>query len=235
MMTNAEQIKQQVEMRGIKWLVHFTHLQNVNSILKHGIMPRRETEQLDRTLDKEWDFIFPDSSRADEKNASCLSIMFPNNEMLWHKRKQYPDEYWVFLLLKPDVLWECDCAFYSTNAASTGLRHKPVADFKTIAAFEAMFASEVKKETTYEIKTITRPEGLKPYLPTDVQAEVLVFNTIAPSYITHCYCHWSLGDVAARIAPHYPNIDIAFFPNAEWVENKTQHIFYGFRNQVNWK
>ena len=161
--------------------------------------------------------------------------MFPNNEMLWHKRKQYPDEYWVFLLLKPDVLWECDCAFYSTNAASTGLRHKPVADFKTIAAFEAMFASEVKKETTYEIKTITRPEGLKPYLPTDVQAEVLVFNTIAPSYITHCYCHWSLGDVAARIAPHYPNIDIAFFPNAEWVENKTQHIFYGFRNQVNWK
>ena len=234
-MTNAEQIKQQVEMRGIKWLVHFTHLQNVNSILKHGIMPRRETEQLDRTLDKEWDFIFPDSSRADEKNASCLSIMFPNNEMLWHKRKQYPDEYWVFLLLKPDVLWECDCAFYSTNAASTGLRHKPVADFKTIAAFEAMFASEVKKETTYEIKTITRPEGLKPYLPTDVQAEVLVFNTIAPSYITHCYCHWSLGDVAARIAPHYPNIDIAFFPNAEWVENKTQHIFYGFRNQVNWK
>ena len=235
MMTNAEQIKQQVEMRGIKWLVHFTHLQNVNSILKHGIMPRRETEQLDQTLDKEWDFIFPDSSRADEKNASWFSIMFPNNEMLWHKRKQYPDEYWVFLLLKPDVLWECDCAFYSTNAASTGLRHKPVADFKTIAAFEAMFASEVKKETTYEIKTITRPEGLKPYLPTDVQAEVLVFNTIAPSYITHCYCHWSLGDVAARIAPHYPNIDIAFFPNAEWVENKTQHIFYGFRNQVNWK
>lgn len=235
MMTNAEQIKQQVEMRGIKWLVHFTHLQNVNSILKHGIMPRRETEQLDRTLDKEWDFIFPDSSRADGKNASCLSIMFPNNAMLWHKRKQYPDEYWVFLLLKPDVLWECDCAFYSTNAASTGLRHKPVADFKTIAAFEAMFASEVKKETTDGIKTITRPEGLKPYLPTDVQAEVLVFNTIAPSYITHCYCHWSLGDVAARIAPHYPNIDIAFFPNAEWVENKTQHIFYGFRNQVNWK
>lgn len=235
MMTNAEQIKQQVEMRGIKWLVHFTHLQNVISILKHGIMPRRETEQLDRTLDKEWDFIFPDSSRADGKNASCLSIMFPNNAMLWHKRKQYPDKHWVFLLLKPDVLWECDCAFYSTNAASTGLRHKPVADFKTIAAFEAMFASEVKKETTYEIKTITRPEGLKPYLPTDVQAEVLVFNTIAPSYITHCYCHWNLGDVAARIAPHYPNIDIAFFPNAEWVENKTQHIFYGFRNQVNWK
>lgn len=240
-MNNAEKIKQQVEMRGIKWLVHFTHIRNVNSILKHGIMPRRETEQLETTLNnalrqssaREEKFIFPDQCRADEKNASCLSIMFPNNEMLWHKRKQYPDENWVFLLLKPDVLWECDCAFYSTNAASTGLRHKPVADFKTIAAFEAMFASEVKKETTYEIKTITRPEGLKPYLPTDVQAEVLVFNTIAPSYITQCYCHWNLGDMAARAASHYSNI--AIFPNAEWVANKIQHIFYGFRDDVDWK
>ena len=79
-----------------------------------------------------------------------------NNEMLWHKRQQYPDIDWVFLLLKPDVLWECDCAFYPTNAASTGLRHKSVENFKTIAAFEAMFANEVKKETTYEIKTITK-------------------------------------------------------------------------------
>ena len=90
-----------------------------------------------------------------------------------------------------------------------------------------------KKETTYEIKTITRPEGLKPYLPTDVQAEVLVFNTIAPSYITQCYCHWNLGDMAARAASHYSNI--AIFPNAEWVANKIQHIFYGFRDDVDWK
>ena len=232
-MNNVEQIKQKVKMRGIQWLVHFTHIQNVDSILEHGIMPRWETEWLETTLNKENKFIFPDQYRADEKNASCLSIMFPNNEMLWHKRQQYPDIDWVFLLLKPDVLWECDCAFYPTNAASTGLRHKSVENFKTIAAFEAMFASEVKKETTYEIKTITRPEKLKSYLPTDVQAEVLVFNTIAPSYITECYCHWDLGDMAARAASDYPNI--AIFPNTEWVANKTQHIFYGFRDGVDWK
>ena len=125
-MNNVEQIKQKVKMRGIQWLVHFTHIQNVDSILEHGIMPRWETEWLETTLNKENKFIFPDQYRADEKNASCLSIMFPNNEMLWHKRQQYPDIDWVFLLLKPDVLWECDCAFYPTNAASTGLRHKSV-------------------------------------------------------------------------------------------------------------
>ena len=233
MMTNAEQIKQQVENRGIEWLVHFTHIQNVDSILERGIMPRRETEQLDRTLDKEWDFIFPDSSRADGKNASCLSIMFPNNKMLWHKRKQYPDPDWVFLLLTPDVLWECDCAFYPTNAASNGLRHQSVESFKNAAAFEAMFASEVKNETTNGIETITRPEKLKSYLPTDVQAEVLVFNTIAPSYIAQCYCHYNLGDMASEVASDYPNIEI--FPNAEWVSKKTKHVFYGFRDDVDWK
>lgn len=233
MMNDAEQIKQQVENRGIKWLVHFTHIQNVDSILEHGIMPRRETEQLDRTLDKERDFIFPDSSRADGKNASCLSIMFPNNKMLWHKRQQYPDTDWVFLLLKPDVLWECDCAFYPTNAASNGLRHQPVESFKTAAAFEAMFASEIIEETANGSQPIIRDPFLKPYLPTDVQAEVLVFNTIAPSYIIEFYYHWDLGDVAEQAASDYPNI--AIFPNAEWVANKTQHVFYGFRNEVNWE
>ena len=84
-MNNVEQIKQKVKMRGIQWLVHFTHIQNVDSILEHGIMPRWETEWLETTLNKENKFIFPDQYRADEKNASCLSIMFPNNEMLWHK------------------------------------------------------------------------------------------------------------------------------------------------------
>ena len=231
-MNNAEQIKQQVENRGIEWLVHFTHIQNVDSILKHGIMPRRETKWLEATLEGERTFIFPDQSRADEKNASCLSIMFPNNAMLYRKREQYSDEDWVFLLLKPDILWECNCAFYPTNAASTGLRHKPVENLKTVDAFEAMFAGEVQKQTIDETKTITRSSELKPYLPTDVQAEVLVFNTISPNYITACLFHWNLGNIALSLASEYPHI--TFLPNDEWVKNKTKHIFYCFRDNVNW-
>lgn len=230
-MNDAEQIKQQVEEHGIEWLVHFTHIQNVDSILEHGIMPRSETQKLGIHLGEQ--FIFPDEFRTDGKNASCLSIMFPNNKMLWHKRQKYGDENWVFLLLKPDVLWECDCAFYPTNAASEGLRHKPVENFKTAGAFEAMFAGEVKKHTTDETTKITRSSELKSYLPTDVQAEILVFNTISPDYIIECYCHWSLGDIASSVAPEYPHI--AFFPNDEWVKNKTKHIFYGFRDNVNWE
>ena len=169
MINYAKQIKQLAERRNIEFLVHFTHINNVASILEHGIMPRLETEWLNQSLE-EREFVFPDDVRADGKNASCLSIMFPNNEMLWHKRQKYPDEHWVFLLLKPDVLWECDCAFYPTNAASTGVRQQPVENFKTATAFEAMFADLVVKETRNGRQEIPRIE-LNHYLPTDVQAE----------------------------------------------------------------
>ena len=56
-MNNAEQIRQRVENRGIKGLVHFTHIQNVDSILEHGIMPPNETRQLEATLENEETFI----------------------------------------------------------------------------------------------------------------------------------------------------------------------------------
>ncbi|QIF40626.1 DarT ssDNA thymidine ADP-ribosyltransferase family protein [Kingella kingae] len=115
----ADKIREIVRQRNIQWLVHFTHINNINSIVEHGILPRLETEQLNNNIGG--NFVFPDPSRADRKNASCLSIMFPNSKMLWHKRQQYPDKDWVFLMLEPDILWECDCAFYPTNAASTGV------------------------------------------------------------------------------------------------------------------
>lgn len=228
---NKEQIKARAEERGIEWLVHFTHIKNLGSILKHGIIPRLQTEQLNESSRGE--FIFPDSYRADGKNASCLSIMFPNNKMLWHKRQEYSDERWVFLLLRPDILWECDCAFYPTNAASAGLNHQPVEKFKTAAAFEAMFGDTVIRETRFGIQHISRPPALKAYLPTDVQAEILVFNNISTDYIVGCYFHWHLGDVASKLKDAYP--DFVFFPNAEWVKNDIKHIFYGFRENVNWR
>lgn len=203
--SEANAIKEIVTNRNIKWLVHFTHVNNLASILEHGIMPRWETEKLMRLNGA--NFIFPDSVRADNKNASSLSIMFPNEKMLYHKRKQYPDDEWVFLLLKPDVLWELNCAFYPTNAASNGVRYKPVEELKTAVALEAMFADEVIKQTTGKIETISRTHHLTSFLPTDVQAEVLVFDTILPKYILKC-------------------VDKA---------HKFHKVFCDFRENINWK
>lgn len=41
----AEAIKAIVERRNIRWLIHFTHINNLLSILDRGIIPRQQLEQ----------------------------------------------------------------------------------------------------------------------------------------------------------------------------------------------
>lgn len=41
----AEAIKAIVERRKIRWLIHFTHINNLLSILDRGIIPRQQLEQ----------------------------------------------------------------------------------------------------------------------------------------------------------------------------------------------
>lgn len=40
----AETIKAIVERRKIRWLIHFTHINNLLSILDRGIIPRQQLE-----------------------------------------------------------------------------------------------------------------------------------------------------------------------------------------------
>lgn len=49
-MDNKEQIKARAKERGIEWLVHFTHIENLESILEYGIIPRLQAEQLNKSL-----------------------------------------------------------------------------------------------------------------------------------------------------------------------------------------
>ncbi len=56
-MDNKEQIKARAKERGIEWLVHFTHIENLESILEYGIIPRLQAEQLNKSLGG--DLFFP--------------------------------------------------------------------------------------------------------------------------------------------------------------------------------
>ena len=40
----AEAIKAIVERRNIRWLIHFTHINNLLAILDRGIIPRQQLE-----------------------------------------------------------------------------------------------------------------------------------------------------------------------------------------------
>lgn len=174
--------------RGIEYLVHFTQKDNLPSIKKYGLISRRDLEKLAIS------FSFNDEQRFDGyPNSVSLSVTSTNYKMFWSLRKKNPSIEWAIILLDAyGVLQNCDCAFQSTNAANNNMRVKPIAERKTLAAFESMFYDD----------NLRKIRDLKDNEPTDPQAEILCFDTISPKFFKailfdgdlfvprHDYCYW---------------------------------------------
>lgn len=165
-------MKSVVETRGIQSLMHFTRVENLISIFEHGLLP------VDSLNKQEMDFQFNDQIRLDNcKNASCLSIQFPNYKMFNKYRcKEDKNIDWVVLGIKTEVLWEKDCAFCVENAASSNVRHKSLEERKGIEAFNRLYDEYPGKPSRSQL-------CLEDSFPTNPQAEVLVFDIIEPKYI----------------------------------------------------
>ena len=160
-----------VKKRGIEYLWHFTKLENVHSIFQNGIVPRATLEVNQANVN------YNDLYRLDGfRNASCLSIGHPNYKMFYSLRQQDPSVEWVVLGVNAEVLWAKDCAFCISNAANSSVTSVPIGQRKGVQAFESMFLPVAGKPPRQELQL---PDGC----PTDPQAEVLVFDTISPSYI----------------------------------------------------
>ena len=172
----AFQIQQICTERGITTLLHFTRLENLESILREGLLGRSLLEARGQQ------FLFNDLDRVDgHKETSCLSISFPNYQMFYSIREQKKniqeaiDSQWIVLLLDVKVLWELDCAFCQRNAAHKTVRSILLEDRKKPEALKGMFGD------FYNIKhqDLSIPENY----PTHPQAEVLVFDSIPAQYI----------------------------------------------------
>ena len=222
------QIRKRAFKRKIKYLVHFTHAANVASILEHGLIPR---QQFAAMLRRGYDNVkLTDRWRHDAHlDASCLSISFPNYRMFFHYLKRFPEAAWAVLQIDPAVLWQIDCAFYATNAASKRMSNTPVDSLKTISAFDALF-QDYKDEHTY----VKRSDLCLPNnLPTNPQAEVLAFDIIPPElilavclprisdYSIHYHSAWH--GVHVVIEPDYfgPRSDYKVWSNAYRVQDES--------------
>lgn len=161
-------IQELIQQRKINQLFHFTHSNNLTSILDNGLLSRSE-------LDKEYKYDFNDEDRIDgHMDAICLSISFPNARMFWKYRNSKPGD-WVILEIHSSILWRKNCAFYPTNAASNKVRFENIELLKGSKALSCLFSDEV-----FGMK---RDANLPAEYTTDVQAEVLVFEKIDPVYI----------------------------------------------------
>lgn len=149
----------------IPYLCHFTRVENLPSILTHGIVPRAECPG------KGIEPVVNDLQRLDGRpDTNSLSVGHPNYRMLWKYRQEHPEADWVVLAINPATLRKGSYIYCPHNAAD-----KRVTGTKSIhkgdaLSFWQMFADNRCSHNIWE--------------PADDQAEILAAGTINPSFVT---------------------------------------------------
>ncbi|QJC95216.1 hypothetical protein HC660_07190 [Bacillus mojavensis] len=182
---------------GVRFLLHFTQASNLSSIFEHGILPITVLQS--RRMAYNWN----DAYRLDGcYNASCFSVEMPNYKMFYKYRYENPQLDWVVLGIKKELLWEKDCAFCVENAASTSITQTSIESRKGVQAFRRLYDEFPNKPTRRELKLPTA-------VPTNPQAEVLVFGNVEPSYIfSVCFEDAILRDKYRKYVPNNVNVEI---------------------------
>ncbi|MEZ9534294.1 DarT ssDNA thymidine ADP-ribosyltransferase family protein [Vibrio lentus] len=165
-----DQIKNIIAQRKIPFLVHFTNLKNLESIFNNGLVPRSQLDASDSEYESN------DDSRLDgHEDSVSTSVAFPNCQMFYKLRRNSDDKF-CLLALDPELLLNHSSAFCKYNAADAAISSQNIETLKTAEAFEGMFTELATQRSREDQK-------LKDYDPTDVQAEILVFDTIPKGYI----------------------------------------------------
>ena len=159
--------------RNINYLVHFTCVDNIESILYNGLLTRECLE------DEEIEFDYNDEYRIDEiRDSVSLSITSPNYKMFYPIRLDNPEKEWVVFKLDAISVLQLDCAFCYTNAASSEIRHVPIELRRTYEAYSSLFGEE---HTQYSREQLNLTDDE----PTNPQAEILVLESIPVEFIKY--------------------------------------------------
>ena len=164
-------MKSFMERHQIDTLFHFTQASNLPNIFKYGLLPKETL--LSNRIEAE----FNDHYRYDKcEDALCMSIEFPNYKMFYSLRMNDKNVDWAVLKLDASILLDFDCAYCVTNAGSAESYSLALEERKGRRAFFRLFDDYQGKPGREEMK-------IKPWFPTNPQAEVLVFDCIPLHYI----------------------------------------------------
>lgn len=166
---SKKDIKEFAQEVDIPYLVHFTHISNLESIVENGFLSREIVDEM------ELDAVTNDEGRYDGRvHTISLSIAHPNDLMFYKYREK--DDDWCVIALKRKVLWELDCLFLRNNAADGRMSRLGDDELSTITAFKSMYEEMDELDSREE-------QCLEPFDPTDKQAEILVPHHIPAEYI----------------------------------------------------
>lgn len=166
-LSRKEEIENFVKSRGIEYLVHFTQVDNIENILTHGLLGRSSLQS--RFIHSR----FNDLYRFDNvPNGISASISFPNYKMFYSLQQKNPNVDWAVIKLKASVLWEIECAFNVTNAASRSSSATPLDKRKEVESLKKMFDD-------WPHPRLLIPDNYS----TDPQGEVLLLGDVDTTYI----------------------------------------------------
>ena len=169
----------EIERRHISKLVHFTTNLNLCSIFKEKfILPRDVLEGSEDPNLYNSDFM--DSYRFDGKDHINCSIEKINSRMFEIKRNNLKGEEHCFCILaiEPKYLYRETTRLSVANAANSYNRNVIGID-GTFEKFLAMFSDTVSYRTSYCSNKVSRSADTGDNVPTDIQAEVLIYDPIA--------------------------------------------------------
>lgn len=207
---DVNQLVEYLRERSVRYLVHFTHIDNVSSILKRGILPRSEISETG---------VVSDEIRLDShEDYSCFSLTYPNYEMLYQKQKRSGQKY-ILLMVDIEALTEINedvVLFYPGNAARTDMRSK---GGHGVSAIELMFADSIISRGGVLIER--NAQKLESEYTTDPQAEVQIKGNIPARYIKQIYVNTTAmrDAVAEKIAGFDITVEICpemFWPAHYW-------------------
>lgn len=183
--------KNEIDKRGIEFLIHFTPTINLFSILENNeLMSRAKLESLDIEQFDILDYVqFTDDVRYDDKSYINLSLSAPNTFLFSRFRQKTKNDFtinWCILKIDPKHIYDNDTFFAVTNAASNSAK-KQYGISGDLEKFKMLFKEQLNINTFNGVRTLNR-NSLHSKYPTDVQAEILVKNTIpAESIISVCF------------------------------------------------
>ena len=164
------------KIKNIKALYHFTHKNNLPSILSKGLLTKSFLEE------NNFEYKYNDIHRWDNlENSISLSFSHPNHKMFMKYAKPQGLENWVVIQLTPKLLsgsiqlplntynYLDKAIFNRTNAASFAIKKLSVHERKSYKSFLEIFESPIGKT-------------LETY-PVDNQAEILYQSNIPHAFI----------------------------------------------------
>jgi hypothetical protein len=209
----AEEMKitRYLESRGITNLIHFTKINNLESIFEYGLIPRQIMEDCEairivlKPRFSDWE------RRGGYKEANCFSISFPNYRMFYKKSHENQDG-WAVIVFGTKPMQKTQCYYCSGNTATSDSKV-----IKGINGLKNMFDNPEKREEL----------GIPDWYTTDPQAEVLNLFVIPPYLIreVHLFSNENLPEVIKLAKSHniYNNENIKVEKQYFWAREDRAH------------